>query len=95
MPPAVKTQSAVSQIFGLLFGVIGLINMGWGNDFFYGLFILLMSLLYFPFAEKLLAKYLGPTQILILKIALGLFILWSSLGVGELFDKIDMMRGSF
>ena len=95
MPPAVKTQSAVSQTFGLLFGVIGLINMGWGNDFFYGLFILLMSLLYFPFAEKLLAKNLGPTQILILKIALGLFILWSSLGVGELFDKIDMMQSSF
>lgn len=60
MPPAIKTQSAVSQTFGLLFGVIGLINMGWGNDFFY-----------------------------------GLFILWSSLGVGELFDKIEQVKGSF
>lgn len=95
MPPAVKTQSAVSQTFGLLFGVIGLINMGWGNDFFYGLFVLSLSLLYFPFASSLLSKYLKPTLILILKIAVGLFILWSSLGVGELFHKIDMMRASF
>jgi hypothetical protein len=27
----------------------------------------------------------------IIKILLGVFILWAALGVGELFDKIDLM----
>ena len=32
---------------------------------------------------------------LILKILIGFLIVWSSLGVGELFDKIDLMKKSF
>ena len=28
----------------------------------------------------------------IVKILLGIFILWASLGVGELFDKIELMK---
>ncbi len=28
----------------------------------------------------------------IVKILLGIFILWASFGVGELFDKIELMK---
>ncbi len=93
--PTINTQSVISQLFGIFFGVIGIINMGWGNDFFYGLFILLLSLAYYPFATKLLLCFLSPLKIQILKLVIGLFIIWTSLGVGELFDKIEMMRASF
>jgi hypothetical protein len=94
MAPA-NTQSIISQLFGFFFGMVAVINMGWGNDFFYGLFILLLSLAYYPFATKILLRYLSPLKIQLLKLVIGLFIIWTSLGVGELFEKIDMMRASF
>jgi energy-coupling factor transporter transmembrane protein EcfT len=94
MAPA-NTQSIISQLFGFFFGMVAVINMGWGNDFFYGLFILLLSLAYYPFATKILLRYLSPLKIQLLKLVIGLFIIWTSLSVGELFEKIDMMRASF
>jgi energy-coupling factor transporter transmembrane protein EcfT len=69
--------------------------MGWGNDFFYGLFILLLSLVYYPFAAKLLLRYLSSLQVLVLKLVIGLFIIWSSLGVGELLEKIQLAINNF
>jgi membrane protein required for beta-lactamase induction len=92
---AANTQSIISQLFGIFFGMIAVINMGWGNDFFYGLFILLLSLVYYPFATNFLQRYLKPILVQLLKLVIGLFIIWTSLGVGELFDKIAMMRASF
>lgn len=86
-------------IFGWLFGLvvfaIGIINMFWGNDFGFGIFILLLSFVYFPPVNVLLKKKFGFSVHYLVKIFLGIFILWAALGVGELFDKINLMLMDF
>lgn len=83
--------NATGWIFGTLVFAIGLVNTFWGNDPFFGIFILFVSFIYFPPANELFNKITRFSIPLILKILLGLFVLWAALGVGELFDKIDLM----
>lgn len=84
----------VSQVFGLIVFVIGIINAFWGNDPGFGIFIILLSLIYSLPVKAILRKVAGFAipGMRIVKILLGVFILWASLGVGELFDKIALMR---
>lgn len=82
-------------LFGLAVFAIGIINMFWGNDFGFGVFLLLLSFLYFPPVNVLLKKRFGFSVHYLVKIFLGIFILWAALGVGELFDKIDLMLMDF
>ena len=83
----------VSGIFGVLFFVIGVINLFWGNDAGFGIFIIMLSLVYFfpvnRIAERLIS--ISIPRIGLVKVAIGIFIVFAALGVGELFDKIDMM----
>jgi hypothetical protein len=81
----------ISWLFGIVFLAIGLINIFWGNDFWFGVFIALLSFAFFPPANVLFKKLVGFSLPVVAKIILGIFILWASLGVGELFDKIDLM----
>lgn len=82
-------------LFGFSFFFIGFTNTFWGNDPFFGLAIILLSMIFFyPTANSILEKMSGK-QVLILKLVIGFLILWASLGVGELFDKIELMRASF
>lgn len=85
----------INLLFGLLFFYIGFVNTFWGNDPFYGLFIILLSILFFLPIIHLIVEKIPQKTLLIIKIILGLFIIWSSLGVGELFDKIELMKMSF
>lgn len=85
----------ISWLFGILVLVIGLINTIWGNDPGFGIFLVLLSLVYFPPVNVFIKKKFGFAIPLIARILLGLFIIWASLGVGELFDKIDMMLKDF
>jgi hypothetical protein len=82
---------AISLLFGLLFSFIGFVNLFWGNDPFFGLFIMILSLVYYPPAQRLIESKTGFSVPGLAKIAIGAFIIWSSVGVGELFDKIDLM----
>ncbi len=86
---------AVSWLFAVLVMAIGLINIFWGNDAGYGIFISLLSFAYVPPATALLKKITALSIPLFLKILLGIFILWTALGVAELFDKIDLMLMDF
>jgi hypothetical protein len=90
-----NNRSIVLNVIGWIFGVaalaIGVINMFWGNDPEYGVFIFLLSFAFFPPVSAILKAKTGYRIHPILKILLGLFIFWSALGVGELFDKIDLM----
>jgi hypothetical protein len=88
-------STVLSLLAGILFSFIGVVNIFWGNDPYYGLMVFTLSFLfYLPIIQWLLAK-LSPKSLGIVKIIIGLFILWSSLGVGELFSKIEMMRKQF
>ncbi|MEY4037934.1 MAG: hypothetical protein RIR67_244, partial [Bacteroidota bacterium] len=84
----------INWVFGLLFSAIGLVNLFWGNDPEFGVFIILISLIYYPPVQQLIQKrtpFSIPKWILI---GLGLFVLWASLGVGELLNKIQIMSHS-
>jgi hypothetical protein len=96
---AVNNRSILGEIiswfFGIAFLAIGLINTFWGNDPGYGIFIILLSFVFFPPVTDLFKKISGLSIPLLVKILLGVFIVWSALGVAELFDKIDLMMKDF
>ncbi len=85
----------ISIIFGVLFFAIGFVNTFWGNDPQFGIFIILLSFLFFPPAGRLVKKITGFSLTPLLKLLIGAFIIWAAMGVGELFDKIDMMLADF
>lgn len=87
--------NAISVIFGITVLAIGLVNTFWGNDPGFGIFLLFLAFVYFPSVNMVIKNLLGFTIPWIVKILLGIFILWAALGVGELFDKIDLMLMNF
>ena len=85
--------NVISWIFGIAFFAIGVVNTFWGNDPGFGVFVLLLSFVYFLPVNDILKKMTGLSipKMGVAKILLGIFILWASLGVGELFGKIHLM----
>lgn len=87
--------NAIGWLFGFVVFAIGIINTFWGNDPGFGIFLLLLSFVYFPPVEALFRKWTGFSIPRVVKILLGIFIIWAALGVGELFDKVDLMLMDF
>jgi len=87
----------ISWLFGILVFAIGIVNTFWGNDRAFGVFILLLSFVYFLPINAIIEKMAGFSipKIGILKIVLGILIILASVGVGELFDKIELMLTDF
>lgn len=85
----------IGWVFGILVFAIGVLNLFWGNDPGFGVFLLLLSFVYLPPVNAMIRKRIGFLIPLVVKIVLGVFIIWASLGVGELFDKIDLMMNDF
>lgn len=85
----------ISGIFGVLFMAIGLVNTFWGNDPQFGIFIVLLSLLFFTPVTDFITAKTGFKVHWAGKLLIGAFIFWAAIGVGELFDKVDMMLVSF
>ncbi len=81
----------LSWMFGLIVIFIGGINTLWGNDPGFGIFVMLTAFVYFPPLTKNLRKRNGLKIPRFVKVVLGVFIIWAVLGVGELFDKIQLM----
>ena len=87
----------LSWLFGLLFFAIGIFNTFWGDDPGFGIFIILLSLVYFIPVDTIITAMTGITlpRFGLIKVLIALFIIWASVGVGELFDKIEIMLNSF
>ena len=85
----------VSLIFGIVFSFVGFVNIFWGNDPFFGLIIFALSFIYYLPAIDLLQNKIRPKTFTIAKYVVGFLILWTSLEVGELFDKVELMLKSF
>lgn len=81
----------LNWLFALLFSAIGLINCFAGNDTEFGIFILFLSVLFYPPFQELFQKKTRWSIPSFVLIVLGVFIFWASLGVGELFDKIALL----
>lgn len=93
MSDKLNVWNVISWVFGVVAFAIGVVNTFWGNDSVFGIFIILLSFTYFLPVNVIFRKITGFTipGIGIIKIILGVFIIWAALGVGELFDKIDLM----
>jgi hypothetical protein len=89
------TSNMIGWIFGIAVFAAGVVNTSWGNDPGFGIFLLLLSLVYFPPTSSILSamskRLIGFPIPKAAKIVLGIFIVWATLGVGELFDKIGLM----
>jgi hypothetical protein len=94
MSNTINIGAIISWVFGVLAMSIGIVNSFWGNDPFFGVFIVLLSFVFFPPVTDLVKKWIGFTVPAWLKLLMAAFILWASLGVGELFDKVDLMISS-
>lgn len=84
-----------SCVAGLALLVIGFVNTFWGNDPFFGLMIVFASGLYLWPVLVAGAHHLQSKRVVIAKFILFFVLLWASLGVGELGDKVDLMQSSF
>lgn len=87
-----NTGDIVSWIFGIAVFAAGLINVFWGNDPEFGVLIVLLSFVYFPPVAEVTKERFDFGVPVWLKILLGIGIFIMLLGVGELFDKIDLMK---
>lgn len=94
---AETVENILSWQFGTGVLAAGIINIFWGNDTLFGTSIAILSLFYFLPVNAILDKILGFTlpKMGIIKIILGIVIVWAVVGVGDLFDKIELMINSF
>lgn len=83
-----KTSAITGWIFGLIVFVIGVLNMILVHPV-PALIYLLLSFIYFPPANTMFRKKFGFTIPPLLKIMLGVFIIWFTLGISDLGDMID------
>ena len=88
-------SSFISVGFGLIFSFVGFVNTFWGNDPFYGLAVVVLSFFYYLPTIDLLRELIKPKILSGTKYIIGFLFLWSSLGVGELIDKIELMLRSY
>ena len=86
-------QKIVSIVFGFFIMGIGIINLFWGNDGGLGISVILLSLIYIMPLNRIFYKIFGSFIPIsgILKVVLGLIILWLTLEIGDLSNKIGMM----
>jgi hypothetical protein len=88
-------RRVVSIFFGLVFTFVGFSNAYWGNDPYFGLIIIGLSFFYYLPLVDIFREFFSTRFLYVLKIVIGFLILWASLGVGELPDKVTMMLNSF
>jgi hypothetical protein len=90
-----STLNLIGWIWGMIFIAIGVINIFWGNDQYFGILIVLLSLMFLPPFNAVFTELTGRTIPRVIKIAIAIFIAWAALGVGEIVAKVDMMLESF
>ena len=81
-----------SWIFVALFFVLGVLNLIYVHAV-PGIFYLLLSLIYLPSTNAFLKKKFGFSIRLVVKIILGLVILWVTLAVGDLMEMFESWMG--
>jgi len=78
----------VNWLFGILVFIDGALNLFQGNDFDSVVFLIILSLLYFPFTNRyiniLVNKKFNFSINYLIKLVLGIFIIWATLAVGTL-----------
>ena len=79
-----KTFSIISALFGLLIITVGIMNIARGNDAGFGVFLLLVSLLYFSPVTNAVEKKVGFKIHWIFKLIVAVLFIWVNLAVGAI-----------
>ena len=83
------TSNIITWIFGIVFFVIGVLNVFLVHPV-PGVFYLLLSFVYFASTHAIFKKRFGFWIPLVVKIILGLVILWVTLAVGDLAELFGL-----
>ena len=75
-------------VFGILFSIIGILNVILVHPV-PGLFYIVLSLIYLPPISTLIEEKLSLSISTILKIILGIAVMWATLGVGDLMEIFE------
>ncbi len=81
-------KNIVSCIFGIIFFIIGILN-AFLVHIVPGVFYILLSFIYPPLTNKIIKKKLGFQIPFVIKIIVGLVILWGTLAVGDLMEMFE------
>ncbi len=81
-------MNIISWVFGAAIFAIGVLNVFLVHTV-PGVIYLLLSFVYYPPADAILKKRFGFSIPLVVKILLGIVIIWFTLGVSDLGDMID------
>jgi hypothetical protein len=81
----------ISWVFGAAIFAIGVLNVFLVHTV-PGVIYLLLSFVYYPPADAILKKRFGFSIPLVVKILLGIVIIWFTLGVSDLGDMIDWSK---
>jgi len=88
MKDDVRTSHIINRIFGIPVFAIGVLNVFLVHPV-PGVVCLLLSFVYLPPANAILKKRFGFAIPILVKILLGIFIIWFTLGISDLGDMID------
>ena len=88
-------EITLSLLVGFGLSLVGFVNLFWGNDPFFGFAIVVSaSPFYWPVFQHIQAV-IQPKYWRLGLAMLAVLIVWAALGVGELGDKIALMRAFF
>ena len=82
MTSSLKFEYVVSALFGAYIFTHGLLNLFRGNDFEFGIALIITSLIYFQPIDDLIRKWSGINIHYIFKIILAFILTWVTLAVG-------------
>jgi len=74
----------LNWFFGISVLIVGVLNMFYGNDADFGLFLILVSFFYFPPIQTLIKNRLGITIPVWVKIILAIVLVWVNLAIGAI-----------
>jgi len=86
------TRNIICWTFGMLFFVIGILNMILVHVV-PGIIYVLISLIYLPTVDTWMKAKLGFSIPFIAKVIVGLVILWATLAVGDLMEVFEGYMG--
>ncbi|MAN59523.1 MAG: hypothetical protein CMC08_06775 [Flavobacteriaceae bacterium] len=76
--------NTLSVLFALLTLTLGIMNMARGNDFEFGIFLVMLSLIFLPPVTNFLKQRFGLPFPIWLKIIIAALVVWVNLAVGAI-----------
>ena len=77
----------ISWFFGGLLLTVGILNIIFGNDADFGVFLVLLAFFYFPPVTNYIKKQFGFALPVWIKIILALLCIWANLAVGAIAER--------